>query len=260
VLVFSIPKPFVGEIGDLQRRAVNSWQAIADEVVLFGAYAEIAGVEHVEATVNERGTPFLDVAFREAARRAAGDAVCFVNADIILGEDLLRARDAVAHRFDRFLLVGQTRDLEVRQDEDVATLQRRALREGRFRGPTAIDWFVFPARLFEDMPAFLVGRASFDNWLIWRARRSGPVVDATAAVSAIHQKHDYAHLAGGSEEAYYGPEAQHNMSLTGGRRRIYTLHDASHRLTPSLEVRRNVGATFRARETIRKVQWKLGSR
>jgi hypothetical protein len=260
VLVFSIPKPFAGDVGDAQRRAVESWREIADRVVLFGADVEIPGVETVEAVTNERGTPLLDHAFREAARRAEGDTLCFVNADVILGPDLLRAHEAVTRRFEQYLLVGQTRDVAVTSDDDVRALQERAARDGVLRGPTAIDWFVFPPSLFADIPAFLVGRASFDNWLVWRARRAGAVVDATRAIVAVHQSHDYGHLAGGLQEAYYGPEAKHNLGLAGGRRRVYTLHDASHYLTESLEIRRNLGATMRMAESTRKVRWKLGRR
>ena len=78
-------------------------------------------------------------------------------------------------------------------------LRRRAVRDGRLRGPTAIDWFVFSDRLFDPIPPFLVGRAAFDNWMIWKARTRGPVIDATEAVIAIHQPHDYAHLDGREE-------------------------------------------------------------
>ncbi len=89
----------------------------------------------------------------------------------------------------------------------------RALREGRLRGPAAIDWFVFPSGLFDPLPPFLVGRAGFDNWMIWKARQLGPVIDATDAVVAIHQPHDYTHLEGGKDEAYYGEEAKYNVAL-----------------------------------------------
>ena len=110
------------------------------------------------------------------------------------------------------------------------------------------------------MPGFLVGRAAFDNWMIWKARKRGPVIDATEAVIAIHQPHDYAHLAGGKNEAYYGPEAEYNRALAGGSRHIYTLHDATHRMSADLTIHRNLGSVLRWRETARKVGWKLGVR
>jgi hypothetical protein len=162
-----------------------------------------------------------------------------------------------------FLLVGQTVDLdpELAAGRTGDDLRRVAAEHGTRRGPAAIDYFVFTPGLFDPMPPFVVGRAGFDNWLIWRARRSGgPVVDATEAVAAVHLRHGYGHLAGGKPDAYYGPEAQRNVELAGGRSRIYTLHDASHRLRGDLTLARNLGATLRARETLRKVGWKLGVR
>src|SRR5688500_4037016 len=110
------------------------------------------------------------------------------------------------------------------------------------------------------MPPFVVGRARFDNWLVWRARTRGPVIDATAAVVAVHQSHDYGHIAGGHQEAHRGEEAQRNEALALAEGKIFTIHDASHALRPDRSVRRNYGSVLRIRETLRKVAWKLGRR
>ena len=245
--VFSIPKPFEGEIGELQRAALRSWTALPGvEVILLGddtgvaEAAAAAGAGHIETLARSEGTPRLDDAFAQVEQRARHRLLCFVNADILLGEDLLAAVGSVT--WPRFLLVGQT------------------VEEGVRRGVAAIDYFVFPSGLFGRLPPFVVGRAGFDNWLIWRARQVGPVIDATDAVVAVHQRHDYAHLAAGKEAAYYGPEAQRNIELAGGRGHIYTLHDASHRMHADLTVHRNLGSVLRLNETVRKVKWKLGVR
>ena len=76
---------------------------------------------------------------------------------------------------------------------------------------------------------------------------------------AVHQRHDYAHLAGGKEEAYYGEEAARNLELAGGEERLYTIHDASHVLRRG-RLQRNPGPPFRWRENVRKAAWKLGRR
>ena len=214
-----------------------------------------------EVARSELGTPSLSSAFQSVDAIAPPGIRCFVNADIVLTNDLLAAVDAV-RPLPRFLLVGQTRDLFVDDSEldDPVRLRQRALREGRLRGPAAIDWFVFPSGLFDPLPPFLVGRAGFDNWMIWKARQLGPVIDATAAVIAIHQPHDYAHLADGKNEAYYGEEAKQNVALGGGKAHTYTLHDASHRMRADLSIHRNLGSVLRAREIVRKVGWKLGVR
>ena len=271
--VFSIPKAFVGLTALIQRNAISSWRALGDDVqvVLVGGDEGVAeaaadlGADHVASVArSEQGTPRLDDAFTEVEGCAAHPLRCFVNADIVLLDDFLPA--VVQVQQERFLMVGETRDLAVTDELDLtdaaapAELRRRALQQGRSRGPTAIDYFVFPAGLFDPMPPFVVGRARFDNWLVWRARQLGPVIDATPAVVAVHQSHDYGHLAGGLEEAHYGSEAVRNERLAGGSRRIYTIHDASHVLRADGRVTRKLGSVLRARERARKAAWKLGRR
>jgi hypothetical protein len=248
--LFSVPKPFLDKIGEIQRRSLESWTALEGvQIVLLGdeegvgGAACAAGVEHVpELERTERGTPRLDSAFREADSVATQPFRCFVHADVLLQPDLLTSTRVVAEAASAFLLVGQTRE-----------------EDGRLRGAAALDWFVFPAGLFGAIPPFAVGRACFDNWLIWKGRQEGIVVDATRAVVAVHQRHGYDHLVGGKQEAYYGEEAARNLELAGGKSHLYTIHDASHVLVDG-RLRRNLGATLRARETLRKAAWKLGVR
>ena len=260
--LFTVPKPFVGRIGEIQRRAVASWTALGDgaQVLLLGdepGTAEAAadtGAEHVvDLARTEHGTPRLDAAFGAADRAARHELRCFVNADVILFDDLPAAAERVAASSDRFLIVGQTLDV------DEAATRADALARGRRRGAAALDYFVFPSRLYLGVPPFAIGRACFDNWLVWRARQGAIVVDATADVVAAHQRHDYAHVAGGKAEAYYGEEAARNLELAGGKGHLYTLHDASHVLRGG-RLRRNPGAPLRWRENVRKAGWKLGVR
>lgn len=266
--LFSIPKPFSGEIATVQWNAIRSWSALQDvQVVLVGdedgvaAAADEAGVEHVGGiAVSDLGTPLLDDAFARVESIARTPQRCFVNADIVFGEDLLTASRIVANAASTFLVVGATIDVSAPERAEPETLVRRARSEGRSRGATAIDYFVFTPGLFDPVPPFAIGRARFDNWLVWRARERGMVVDASAAVLAVHQRHDYAHIPGGQDEAHFGVEAARNLALAGGKRRLYTIHDASHRLDASLRLRRNYGAALRLRESARKVAWKLGRR
>lgn len=270
--LFSIPKPFEGATTAIQRNALASWVSLRNDVqvVLVGdepGVAEAAEAYHVlhlgSADRTSSGTPRVDSAFAAVDGVAEQPLRCFVNADVVLLADLLPAVRILANRFDRFLLVGRTVELPTLDEgelADPARLRARARDEGTVRGAAAMDWFVFTPALFGEMPPFAVGRAGFDNWLVWRARRAGPVIDGSAAVCAIHQAHAYTHLEGGKEEAYGGPEAAENIELAGGRRRVYTLHDADYRLTASGSVRRRLGAVLRSRETARKVAWKLGRR
>ena len=260
--LFSVPKPFLGRIGEIQRRSLTSWKRLGDgvQVVLLGdeegtaGAARDAGAEHMSGlATTDHGTPRLDAAFAAADRVARHPLRCFVNADVILAGDLLTATRGVAERAQRFLLIGQTLDVD---DPD----QPDPIRRGRRRGAAALDYFVFPGTLYPEVPPFAIGRACFDNWLVWKARQDGAaVVDATADVLALHQRHDYGHVEGGRSEAYYGEEAARNLELAGGKGRLYTLHDASHVLRDG-RLRRNPGAPLRWRENVRKAAWKLGVR
>jgi hypothetical protein len=266
--LFAVPKPFRGRIGELQRNGLASWTALGDgvQVVLLGdeegvaGEAARAGAGHVpDLARTAHGTPRLDDALARVDAVAAHPLRAFVNADVILLDDFLPAVRRVAALGPRFLMIGQTRDLDVPAAPDLGALRAEALSTGRLRGAAAMDYFVFPADLYRDVPPFAIGRACFDNWLVWQARREGPVVDATAAVVAVHQRHGYDHLAGGKDEAYYGEEAARNLELAGGKSRLYTLHDVSHVLRDG-RVRRNLGAPLRWRENARKAAWKLGLR
>jgi hypothetical protein len=268
--VFSVPKPFTGPIADLQARAVASWKEVHPDVqvVLVGDEAGVAeaavraGVEHLPAVSRgPGGTPRVDDAFGRVDKVARHRLRCFANADIVFGRDLIAAVERVARSVPRFLIVGETRDLDARLlDGDAHDRRSTALERGVPRGPAALDWFVFPVGHLDPIPPFVVGRAGYDNWLVWRGRQRGPVIDASRAVVAIHQTHDYEHVAGGKDGAYYGPEAAANLELAGGSRHVYTLLDASHTLGPDLALRRNLRSTLRAAETLRKAKWKLGRR
>lgn len=268
--LFALPKPFDGEIEAIQLAAVASWTALGDsvQVVLVGdepGVAEAAGelgVEHVSEVVrNEHGTPLLDDAFARVDAIARHPWRGLVNADVLLGPDLLDALETLLPRVPRFLLIGQTRDLPAALVEpDPVRRPSVALERGALRGVAALDWFVFPAGHLDPLPPFAVGRAGFDNWIVWRGRQRGPVIDATDAVVAVHQTHEYDHVQGGKDGAYYGPEAARNVELAGGRGRIYTLHDASHKLGADHVLRRNPASVLRMGETLRKIKWKLGVR
>src|SRR5581483_10584523 len=194
--LFSVPKPFRGRIGDNQRAALASWVALGPDVqvVVLGdeqgaaEAARAAGAEHVgEVGRTARGTPRLDAALAAVDAVARHPRRALVNADVLL----LASAQAVALAAPRFLLVGETLDV----DEPVTREQARRL--GSPRGVAALDWFVFPAGLYPEVPPFALGRACFDNWLVWQARRRGIVVDASHDVVAAHLRHGYDHLAGG---------------------------------------------------------------
>ena len=252
----------------LQDNALSSWRALSPsvQVIVFGAETGVAdaangvGALHVpEIATSEHGTPLVSDLFRRAQELATNEMLCFVNADIILPPKLLDAVETTVTIRPDAIGVGQCRDIEIDGDVRGWTPDlEAAARAAPLRGPGGIDYIVFARGAFPTMPPFAVGRANFDNWLLWDARKRGlAVVDFTEAVPAIHQMHAYGHLEGGQTEAYFGAEARRNFALAGGRLRLFNVDDATHRLTPN-GLRRNLRAPVRANPAVRRLALEFG--
>lgn len=246
--IFTVPKPFAGHIGIIQRNAIQSWRSLrpACQVFLCGNEAGTAeaaatlGVDRIpDVEQNEFGTPLLSSVFASVEAQAAHDLLCYVNADIILLSDFAEAAGKVASSKRRFLMVGQRWDLDVTEPLEFdkrnweQALRLRVERSGSLHPPSGSDYFVFRRGTLGPLPPFAVGRPGWDNWMIYRAReRKSAVVDATEATHVIHQNHAYGHVKQSTGPAWEGPEGDRNLTLIGGNERIYTLVDATHRLTP----------------------------
>src|SRR5262249_10787457 len=154
-----------------------------------------------------------------AVETAGGRPVCFVNTDILLPPTLAVAAEAARRGGRPFLVIGECRNARVETSLAPGSLDWASLDRGaRKRGADAIDYFLFSADRFADIPAFAVGRTVWDNWLGWKAKDEGAmVVDATSVVRAIHQDHDYGHV-GSLTKVRVSPEADENRRLAGGSR------------------------------------------
>lgn len=223
---FAVPKPFTGHIGTIQHNAITSWLHAAPgvQIILFGdesgtadAAAEIGALHVKHVRRSSHGAPLADDVFRDAAHLATHATLCFVNADIMFRGNV-PAAVATAATAAPFLMIGESADMSVRAalPFDRPDWRSHLPLDAKSRGPLALDFFFFSRKLFEQVPPFALGRARFDNWLVWRALSQGAaVIDATSAVDAVHQRHDYSHLSGGRQEAYRGPDALSNQALAG---------------------------------------------
>jgi len=253
--IFAVPKAFRGLIGTIQFNAIGSWLRLepACRVFLFGdeeGTAEAAsqlGATHIPGVERSRyGTPLVSSAFHLAQELSSDDVFCYVNADIILVSDFVRSLARVQRK--SFLVVGRRWNIDLEGLIDFShpswepELLQHVASNGVLFMPNALDYFVFPRGLFEDMPPFVVGRVGWDNWMVLHARISRiPVVDATQAITAIHQNHGYGHLPEGELTMRAGVEARHNLELLGGRHRSLNVKDATHTLTPA-GIRPAIGA------------------
>lgn len=264
--VFTAPKPFTNShIALIQRNAIRSWLALGPEVdvLVVGDEPGIAencreiGARHLpDVARNAQGTPRIDSIFALARQASDSPLLAYVNADVILLPDVIQAAHSVAKQSRSFLIVGQRWDLAVTEELEYGPgweerLSERIHREGRLHPRGGSDYFIFRRDDFTHMPAFAVGRAGWDNWMIYDARyRGAAVVDATAAIRPIHQDHDYSHLPGGQPH-YRLPETFENVRLAGGRLTIFKLDDADRRLAPD---GRLVGPAFGWTKLLREVE------
>jgi len=228
--IFSTPKPFRGHIEVIQTNAIKNWLQLRPqcEVILFGSdegTAEVAArldTRHVpEVDRNEYGTPLVSSMFKLAQEMASHQVMCYVNADIILMSDFLPAIRQIKQW--PFLLIGQRWDIDCEELIDFsnpsweAQLRAHLAKRGKLHAPTGLDYFVFPRGLYRDTPPFAVGRPGWDNWMVYRARTSKvPVIDATKAITVVHQNHDYEHHPEGKKGIFKGLEAERNLELLGG--------------------------------------------
>lgn len=244
--LFACPKSVGGaHIETIQRNALTSWTLLPGrpEIILFGEASAARLAAELGARHSDRvdftatGAPLLDSLFGAVEEIASGDVLAYVNADIILMSDFAMAAERVSTARRAFLMVGQRTDLDIAERLGFGEgwelrLRERAAREGALQSHRAIDYFVYSPGLWGEIPPLAVGRASFDNWLLRRARDLRvPVVDATPVVTAVHQNHHYDHVAGGAAEVYSGAEADRNMALAGGASKLFFIYDATHVLT-----------------------------
>lgn len=243
--IFSAPKPFTDpHINIIQRNAIQSWLHLGDpvEVILVGDEPGLKEVcteyqvrQLCEVQRNESGTPLVKSIFRLARQASESPLLVYVNADILLLPDLIEASRQISGQAQEFLVVGQRWDLDVRNPIDYSPGWEKHLHdEVRSRGkkhlPAGSDYFIFPRQLFSDIPNFAIGRAGWDNWMIYHARQRGwLVVDGTPSIMVIHQDHDYRHLPGGKPH-YTSQESFDNEALAGGSANLYMVLDSQKQL------------------------------
>jgi hypothetical protein len=228
---FAIPKPFNGHIGIIQENAIKSWLQLSSncEVILYGnedGIKEICdkyNLIHISnIKKNEYGTPTLDYIFENVQTIAKNEIICYVNADIILLKDVVATIKKIS--FQRFLLVGQRWDTDITdpinfEDPGCESHLKCDVTKNHKRFHGGIDYLIFPRGTFGTIPPFAVGRAGWDNWMIYHARKLNiPTVDATQVIMVIHQNHNYSHVPQRRDNAYSGPESDINFKLSGGRR------------------------------------------
>jgi hypothetical protein len=222
-------------------------------VILLGEETGLAetankmGVKHLSnVTCNASGTPLISSMFQLARENSTSDLLCIINADMILMPDFMKAamesrslllkhsRQVAGVQY--FVLLSQRWDMDITQPMEFTEgwqdhLSSMVHAQGSLHRPAGSDFFLFPRSAYADVPAFTIGRAGWDNWMIYKARKEKwPVIDCTPSVMIVHQNHDYSHLPGGKPH-YEHPDTNENIRLAGGQANIrYTILDSTHQL------------------------------
>jgi hypothetical protein len=245
ITLFSAPKPFTDpHIAMIQRNAIKSWALLPDlEVILLGeepGLAEAARelrVKHVpNVACSDSGTPLISSMFRMARGDSKSELLCIINADMILMSDFVEAARQSRMLRDKYVLLSQRWDYDITEpisfaEEWESQLRESVKKQNQLHRPAGSDFFLFPKSCYEDVPDFTIGRAGWDNWMIYKARNEGwAVIDCTPSVMIVHQNHDYSHLPDGKPH-YEHPETDENIRLAGGQANIrYTILDSTHQL------------------------------
>lgn len=262
--IFTVPKPFQGNINTIQRNAIQSWLELQPkcEVILFGddegvaeAAAEFEVLHIPEVKKNEFGVPLVNDIFKTAQKIAKNRILAYVNADIILMSDFMKAVRQIT--LSKFLMVGRRWDIDIKElikfeEADwEEKLRERVVKGGKLHGPAGIDYFVFSNNIWESVPPFAIGRTAWDNWLLYKAWISGiSIIDATEVVMIAHQNHFYSHPEG-KVGIWRGKEAKINLRLAGGEGHMLTIRDSCLILTtpglkkPRLTIYRILSFPFR---------------
>ena len=245
ITLFSAPKPFTNpHIATIQRNAIKSWTLLPDvEVILLGEETGLAeavqelGVKHIPNVArNESGVPLISSMFQLARENSNSDLLCIINADMILMTDFAEAARRSRMLRDKYVLLSQRWDYDIEKPINFANgwvsgLRESVRKQDQLHRPAGSDFFLFPESCYQDIPNFIIGRAGWDNWMIYKARKEGwAVIDCTPSVMVVHQNHDYSHLPDGKPH-YEHPETNENIRLAGGQANIrYTILDSTHQL------------------------------
>lgn len=246
ITLFSAPKPFTDpHIATIQRNAIKSWILLPEvEVILLGEEMGLAetsyklGVKHISTVDrNVNGVPLISSMFQLARENSTNPLLCIINADMILMPDFVEAAKQVMKLKDKFVLLSQRWDLDITEPVDFTEGWQNRLssivnRQGVLHRPAGSDFFLFPKSCYQDIPDFAIGRAGWDNWMIYKASKENwPVIDCTPSVRIVHQNHDYSHLPGGRPH-YEHPDTNENIRLAGGQAAVrYTILDSTHQLS-----------------------------
>jgi len=208
------------EAGFREYNAVRSWQLAFPyaTIILFGEETKPLAsklkvwTRGVECCPD--GAPYLNEMIRHMANWSSpGEAQLYVNADIILFDGARKHLSYFEKLGAPFLLTGQRWNVDTEDCLPDTLLGhepwgKAMAREGKIMSPCGADWFCFSRGQYLDMPAFAIGRTTFDQWMIYHAQKKEWLAyNMTEHILALHQNHPE------SESSRIGEQARANQAL-----------------------------------------------
>jgi hypothetical protein len=243
--IFTAPKPFTNpHINIIQRNALQNWLQLGPDVAILmmgreTGMPEIAAEMDVrnvpEVQCHEAGPPIISSMLDHARKLTDSPYLCITNADVLFFPEILETTLAASRLSDKFLLLSQRWDLEIKELYDFSAGWENRLwadvqSRGKLHPPLGSDYFIFPRELLADIPEFTIGRSGWDNWIIFHAMQEGwATLDVTPSLRIVHQNHDYSHLPG-NRPPYKLPETKQNIALAGGEENMLTIMDIPRQL------------------------------
>jgi hypothetical protein len=193
---------------------------------------------NVSATSSaHRGRPLMRGIIDDARVKASNNLLLFVNADIILFNDIIRVAQYMSNVpfNETFLICGKrwgvqgVGPIDFEDEEWRQQLKNRRHIAGWLdpRG-WALDYLMWPKHLNISMPPFLVGRPRWDSWLLHTTIVSGiPVIDASEVLTVIHQDH--------LPTWNISDKVSTEMDELAGKLEFISTNDTSHLLLPCIE-------------------------
>lgn len=187
------------------QNAIRSWTRLqpCPEILVAGGDRDLIEKEGgrwiggIRSSV--QGRPYFDHFVAEAELLASNDIIMYCTDHLILTSDLMPAIKAVSEVFsNNFIIVGKYWKLAIPDAIDFfnpnwkSILRNRVLEADSLGNHSAKDYIIFRRPFGLSIPNFIMGYPWYDTWFVWAALQAGyPVIDATDAITAVHQSHKF---------------------------------------------------------------------
>lgn len=242
MIIFTVPKPFIGKFRIIQENAIDSWLSISPKpkIILIGdefGVSNIAKRKHLiqikKIKKNIKGTPLLNNIFSQVQKDFKDKVFMYINTDIILLKSPNNCIEILRKRFDRFLAVGKRYEMNVEKRMDIKSI-KNTIKNAHLKqkGNSWMDYFIFTNGVFNTIPPFALGKTFWDKWLIWHAlQKNIPTIDITDQLDLVHQTHSYSmDKRTDISSVWAGQEALNNLHLAGGWSHSATIGEANFKL------------------------------